>query len=253
LAIYFTRCDYRYRTLDCGREVAVQDIGVRYGDCASAAVLFFVDAQSRFRKRCWIFMACGKIVENAWKLRRVGFYYLLRSFRPVVGELANCGELLKGDSWSDPSDPTAVAENELIGAANSIEAAAVKLAQLRPRQVHVSMMKKLENQERMKASYVDMSGILGLGLRQPVSQTYHRCALRRASSFVLDPNDSTIDSCLSVVAGPSISVVVARCLLSRLPAVASTLLPTPIVFLLLVISQCRDIPHAITSLLFSSE
>lgn len=61
----------------------------------------------------------------------------------VVGELASCGELLKGDSWTDPSDPTAVAENELIGAANSIEAAAVKLFQLRPRQTQVKVKLKL--------------------------------------------------------------------------------------------------------------
>lgn len=61
----------------------------------------------------------------------------------VVGELVSCGELLKGDSWTDPSDPTAVAENELIGAANSIEAAAVKLSQLRPRQTQVETKLKL--------------------------------------------------------------------------------------------------------------
>lgn len=61
----------------------------------------------------------------------------------VVGELLSCGELLKGDSWTDPSDPTVVAENELIGAANSIEAAAVKLSQLRPRQTQVETKLKL--------------------------------------------------------------------------------------------------------------
>lgn len=61
----------------------------------------------------------------------------------VVGELANCVELLKGDSWTDPSDPAAVAENELIGAANSIEAAAVKLSKLRPRQTQVETRLKL--------------------------------------------------------------------------------------------------------------
>lgn len=88
---------------------------------------------------------------------------------------------------------------------------------------------------------VDMSGILGLGLRQPVSQTYHRCALRRASSLVLDPNDSTVDSCLSVVAGPNISIVDARCPLNCLPAVVSTLLQIPIVFLVLIMSHNAEI------------
>lgn len=34
----------------------------------------------------------------------------------------------------DPHDPTVIAENELLGAASSIEAAAKKLALLKPRQ-----------------------------------------------------------------------------------------------------------------------
>lgn len=33
----------------------------------------------------------------------------------------------------DPDDPTVIAENELLGAAKSIEAAAKKLMQLKPR------------------------------------------------------------------------------------------------------------------------
>lgn len=39
-----------------------------------------------------------------------------------------------GSDWVDPEDPTVIAENELLGAANSIEAAAKKLAMLKPRQ-----------------------------------------------------------------------------------------------------------------------
>lgn len=35
--------------------------------------------------------------------------------------------------WVDPEDPTVIAENELLGAAAAIEAAAKKLEQLRPR------------------------------------------------------------------------------------------------------------------------
>jgi len=38
-----------------------------------------------------------------------------------------------GTDWVDPLDPTVIAENELLSAANSIEAAAKKLAQLQPR------------------------------------------------------------------------------------------------------------------------
>ena len=38
-----------------------------------------------------------------------------------------------GSDWVDPDDPTVIAENELLTAASSIEAAAKKLAQLKPR------------------------------------------------------------------------------------------------------------------------
>ncbi|XP_055955771.1 talin-2-like isoform X4 [Patella vulgata] len=41
---------------------------------------------------------------------------------------------IPGQDWVDPDDPTVIAENELLGAANSIEAAAKKLAALKPRQ-----------------------------------------------------------------------------------------------------------------------
>ena len=38
-----------------------------------------------------------------------------------------------GTDWVDPEDPTVIAENELLTAASSIEAAAKKLSQLKPR------------------------------------------------------------------------------------------------------------------------
>lgn len=41
--------------------------------------------------------------------------------------------LFKGSDWVDASDATAIAEAELLSAANSIEAAARKLASLQPR------------------------------------------------------------------------------------------------------------------------
>ena len=56
-----------------------------------------------------------------------------RAIAQAVTQLVAHAELLKGDGWEDPSDPSVLAEQELLGAANSIEAAARKLAQLRPR------------------------------------------------------------------------------------------------------------------------
>jgi hypothetical protein len=38
--------------------------------------------------------------------------------------------VILGSEWTDPYDPTVIAENELLSAANSIEAAARKLSQL---------------------------------------------------------------------------------------------------------------------------
>jgi len=40
---------------------------------------------------------------------------------------------LSGSEYVDPQDPTVIAETELLGAAASIEAAAKKLEQLKPR------------------------------------------------------------------------------------------------------------------------
>ncbi|XP_056428796.1 talin-2 isoform X2 [Hyla sarda] len=51
----------------------------------------------------------------------------------AVTELIQTTETMKGTEWVDPEDPTVIAETELLGAAASIEAAAKKLEQLRPR------------------------------------------------------------------------------------------------------------------------
>ena len=50
-----------------------------------------------------------------------------------VSEIIQVAEILKGSDWVDPEDPTVIAENELLGAANAIESAAKKLSVLKPR------------------------------------------------------------------------------------------------------------------------
>ncbi|KAK1887499.1 Talin-2, partial [Dissostichus eleginoides] len=50
-----------------------------------------------------------------------------------VTELVQTAEAMKGSEYVDPQDPTVIAETELLGAAASIEAAAKKLEQLKPR------------------------------------------------------------------------------------------------------------------------
>jgi hypothetical protein len=57
---------------------------------------------------------------------------------PVPPSSLPCLSLLSclrptGTEWVDPEDPTVIAENELLGAAAAIEAAAKKLEQLKPR------------------------------------------------------------------------------------------------------------------------
>jgi len=56
-----------------------------------------------------------------------------RKVANTVTAIVQAAETIKGTGWVDPTDPTVVAENELLGAAASIEAAARKLAQLQPR------------------------------------------------------------------------------------------------------------------------
>lgn len=44
-----------------------------------------------------------------------------------------CFFLFSGSDWVNPEDPNVIAENELLGAAAAIEAAARKLAELKPK------------------------------------------------------------------------------------------------------------------------
>ena len=50
-----------------------------------------------------------------------------------VVDLTKEVEALKGEDWVNPNDPAVIAENELLKAAASIEAAARKLEELQPR------------------------------------------------------------------------------------------------------------------------
>ncbi|XP_015768413.1 PREDICTED: talin-1-like [Acropora digitifera] len=50
-----------------------------------------------------------------------------------VAKLVHAAEALKGVNWVNPEDPNVIAENELLGAAAAIEAAARKLVELKPK------------------------------------------------------------------------------------------------------------------------
>lgn len=62
-----------------------------------------------------------------------------RTIAQSVTDIVSLAEMLKGVDWVDPDDPTFIAENELLGAASSIDLAAKKLANLQPRQTSVKV------------------------------------------------------------------------------------------------------------------
>lgn len=66
-------------------------------------------------------------------------YKSLLQVSEVVSEKLMALPMLSGHDWEDPDDPTVIAENELIGAANSIDAAARKLMALRPRRTETKV------------------------------------------------------------------------------------------------------------------
>lgn len=68
---------------------------------------------------------------------------------------------LSGSEYVDPEDPTVVAETELLGAAASIEAAAKKLEQLKPRakpKVEVPLATRFTHKARAQRFAINQRG-----------------------------------------------------------------------------------------------
>lgn len=107
--------DNRLRTLQAGRETALQ-----YREL----LLLVLQAVSRPNP------AANMEMKN-------NFPIISRKIAHCVTSLVSIAEILKGTDWEDPEDPTVIAENELLGAASSIDAAAIKLANLRPRDTSI--------------------------------------------------------------------------------------------------------------------
>ncbi|XP_073841689.1 talin_middle and talin-RS domain-containing protein rhea isoform X2 [Musca autumnalis] len=85
--------------------------------------------------------------------------HLSRRVAKCVTDLVAMAGLLKGSDWVDPEDPTVIAENELLGAAASIDAAAKKLASLRPRR---NDDVKIELDENMKFDEMILEAAKGI-------------------------------------------------------------------------------------------
>lgn len=60
-------------------------------------------------------------------------YYFPQVILASLNALHSMMHLLSGADWVNPEDPNVIAENELLGAAAAIEAAARKLAELKPK------------------------------------------------------------------------------------------------------------------------
>lgn len=100
-----------------------------------------------------------------------------------------------GSDWVDPNDPTVIAEKELLGAAASIDAAAEKLANLRPRQnikvrncTFVSF--SFSSGSRFASRYKICLIFLVVDSKAPRSQTYYY-----RDNALIDHNHNRLSSC----------------------------------------------------------
>lgn len=118
--------EVRYRALDSGR-----DVGIKVRELLQALHL---------------------VLQKPTQENKALLSSASRSIAQAVTDLCGFGEILKGSDWIDPSDPTVIAENELLGAANSIEAAARKLSTLKPRQRPKAANEELNFDEQILAA-----------------------------------------------------------------------------------------------------
>ena len=82
----------------------------------------------------WFQVQSEFIILVYWLVSGMGsLYWCTGWFQVQNGFIILVYWLVSGTEWVDPEDPTVIAENELLGAAAAIEAAAKKLEQLRPR------------------------------------------------------------------------------------------------------------------------
>ena len=75
-------------------------------------------------------------------------YYFPQVILASLNAYHSMMHLLSGADWVNPEDPNVIAENELLGAAAAIEAAARKLAELKPKprpKVQVSLQFLLQS------------------------------------------------------------------------------------------------------------
>ncbi|XP_057316525.1 talin-2-like isoform X2 [Hydractinia symbiolongicarpus] len=104
-----------------------------------------------------------------------------------VGELVKSAEELKGADWVNPEDPNVIAENELLGAAASIEAAARKLAELKPRARPKQADESLNFEEQILEAAKSITAAAGALVKAATAAQRELVATGRVSS-TNDPN-----------------------------------------------------------------
>ncbi|XP_073240951.1 talin-like [Porites lutea] len=106
-----------------------------------------------------------------------------------VAKLVHSAEALKGADWVNPEDPNVIAENELLGAAAAIEAAARKLAELKPKPRPKEADESLNFEEQiLEAAKAITAATVALVKSASVAQK-ELVATGRVCSASTDPNE----------------------------------------------------------------
>jgi len=99
----------------------------------SIKVATIVKGRDTAQAYCEVLDHVASVIVHPTPQKKQHLTVLSKKVAYSVGELVKSAEDLKGTDWVNPEDPNVIAENELLGAAASIEAAARKLAELKPR------------------------------------------------------------------------------------------------------------------------
>ncbi|KAG1695569.1 Talin-1 [Nymphon striatum] len=104
------------------------------------------DCATRYRE---LLQMVHSVILKPTSEGKLNLVSMSRNIAQAVTEIVNAAESLKGEDWVDPDDPTVIAENELLGAAASIDAAAKKLSILRPRRTSIKSADEEMNFDEM--------------------------------------------------------------------------------------------------------
>ncbi|XP_066931569.1 talin-2-like isoform X1 [Clytia hemisphaerica] len=101
-------------------------------DNESVKISIMMKGRETAEAYCDVLNHVASIVMHPSQPKKQQLVVLSKQVAVSVSDLVKQAEQLKGD-YVNPNDPNVIAENELLGAAASIEAAARKLAELKPR------------------------------------------------------------------------------------------------------------------------